>query len=140
MKPECRPISFTSPTPLGDAWPRRARRGSTRSATENAVWKPKLWSMNMMSLSIVLGMPTTAILRPALGDLLRDPHRAAERAVAADHEQHVDAHPFQAIDDLRGILLAARRAQDRAAVLVDVGDELRASGRARPAYLAMKPW
>ena len=70
------------------------------AASEKAVWKPKLWSMNMMSLSIVLGMPTTAIFAPALGDFLGDAHGAAERAVAADDEQHVDAHPFQAIDDL----------------------------------------
>ena len=33
-------------------------------ATEKAVWKPKLWSIYMMSLSIVFGMPTTAIFEP----------------------------------------------------------------------------
>ncbi len=120
MKPEWRPISFTSPTPLG------AERASTCAARidsvarENAVWKPKLWSMNGMSLSIVFGMPTTAISQPALGDHVGDPLRAVQRAVAADHEQDVDAQLLEAVDDLVRVLLPARGAEDRAAVLVDV--------------------
>ena len=44
--------------------PRRGRRGSTSTAAEKALSKPKLRSMKWMSLSMVLGMPTTAIFRP----------------------------------------------------------------------------
>ena len=36
-------------------------------ARVNAVWKPKLWSMYGMSLSIVFGTPMTRQLQPALG-------------------------------------------------------------------------
>ena len=72
--------------------------------------------MNGMSLSIVFGMPTTAIFAPALGDLVGDRLRAAERAVAADHEEDVDARALEAVDDLLRVLLAAGGAEDRAAV------------------------
>ena len=56
----------------------------------------------------------------ALGDHVGDPLRAVQRAVAADHEQDVDAELLQAVDDLVRVLLPARGAEDRAAVLVDV--------------------
>ena len=82
--------------------------------------------MNGMSLSIVFGMPTTAIRVAALGDHLGDLLRAAHRAVAADDEQDVDAHLLQAVDDLLRVLLAAGGAEDRAAVLVDVAHDVRA--------------
>ena len=61
MKPECRPISLTRPTPP------IAERASIIAelidfaAAPNAVTKPKLWPMNGMSLSIVFGMPITPI-------------------------------------------------------------------------------
>ena len=93
-------------------------------ARENAVRKPKLWSMYGMSLSIVFGMPTIAILQAALGDHARDLLRAVQRPVAADHEQDVDADLLQAVDDLLGVLPAARAAEDRPAVLVDVAHDL----------------
>ena len=64
MKPECRPISLTRPTPFGaDCASTRAARIDS-AACADAVWKPKLWSMNGMSLSIVFGIPTTAIFSP----------------------------------------------------------------------------
>ncbi len=58
-------------------------------------------------------------LLPALGHGRRDLHRPADAAVAPDYEQGVDVHPLKAVDDLVGILAAARGAEDRAAVLVD---------------------
>ena len=55
-----------------------------------------------------------------------DPLRAAQRAVAADDEQDVDPELLEAVDDLLRVLLAARAAEDRAAVLVDVAARRRA--------------
>ena len=95
-------------------------------ACENAVRKPKLWSMNGMSLSIVFGTPTTAIRSSRSAITRGDRLGAVQRAVAADHEQDVDPELLQAVDDLLGILPAARAAEDRAAVLVDVAHQ---SGR-----------
>jgi hypothetical protein len=52
---------LTSPIPFAvDVASTRAARMASL-AWENAVWKPKLWSMCGMSLSIVFGMPTTAM-------------------------------------------------------------------------------
>ena len=57
-------MSRTSPTPFAvDFASTRAARIASL-ARLNAVWKPKLWSISGMSLSMVLGMPTTAIRRP----------------------------------------------------------------------------
>ena len=39
------------------------------AARANAVWKPKLWSIHGMSLSIVFGMPTTAMARVRADEL-----------------------------------------------------------------------
>ena len=50
---------------------------------------------------------------------LRDVARAAQRAVAADAEEHVDVHAHQRLHDVLGGLLPARAAEDRAADLVD---------------------
>ena len=61
--------------------------------------------MNGMSLSIVLGTPTTAIAQLALGDDPGDLLGAVQRAVAADDEQDVDAELLEAVDDLLGVLL-----------------------------------
>ena len=64
--PELRPISFTSPMPCGapvaSLW--ALRMASVADST--AVWKPKETSTKLMSLSMVLGMATTAIFRPRL--------------------------------------------------------------------------
>ena len=82
MKPEWRPISFTRPMPLrapvASTW--APRIASTAAA--KALSKPKLRSMKWMSLSIVFGMPTTAIGQPApldLGDDLVAPRAACRR-------------------------------------------------------------
>ena len=61
MKPEWRPISFTRPTPPGAERASMCAARIDSVARENAVRKPKLWSMNGMSLSIVFGTPTIAI-------------------------------------------------------------------------------
>src|ERR1019366_4141625 len=55
--------------------------------------------------------------RNTAGDSLR----AAKRTVASDHKEHVDAHGLHAIDDLFGVLFAARYAENGAALLVDAG-------------------
>ena len=62
MKPADLPISLTMPTPLG-----RLQRASVLAETMAAcaasteVWKPKERSMRSTSLSMVFGMPTTAM-------------------------------------------------------------------------------
>ena len=61
--------------------------------------------MNGMSLSIVFGTPDDRDPQLALGDHLGDRQRAAQRAVAADDEQDVDAQLLQAVDDLLRVLL-----------------------------------
>ena len=117
-------MSLTMPTPPGAE---RASMWAARIdsvARENAVRKPKLWSMNGMSLSIVFGTPTTAMRSPRCGDHAGDLLRAVQRAVAADHEQDVDAHLLEAVDDLLRVLAAARAAEDRAAVLVDAAHDV----------------
>jgi len=53
-------MSFTSPTPLGVEAASVCAAAMDSAARANAVWNPKLWSMYGMSLSIVLGTPTTA--------------------------------------------------------------------------------
>ena len=100
MKPECRPISLTRPMPLrapvASTW--APRIASTAAA--NALSKPKLRSMKWMSLSIVLGMPMTAIEQAAPLDLGDDLGRAAQRAVAADHEQHADPQRLRGVSTI----------------------------------------
>ena len=56
-------------------------------------------------------------------------HRAAHAAVAADDEQDVDPELDEGVDHLPGVLVAARAAEDRAAVVVDVPHGV--AGRAR---------
>ena len=87
MNPEWRPISFTSPTPPGAERASMCAARIDSVAREKAVRKPKLWSMNGMSLSIVFGTPTIAIRSAALGDDVGDRLRAVQRAVAADDER-----------------------------------------------------
>ena len=142
MNPECRPISLTRPTPLGEAL------ASTWAARIDLVASAER-GLKAEALIDEHDVVVDRLGNADDGDLRRRARRSprviciapAERAVAADDEQHVDAHLFQAIDDLGGVLLAARGAQDRAAMLVDVADDASGSGRApaRP-YLAMKPW
>ncbi len=57
-------MSFTRPTPLGAALASTWAARIDFAASPKAVWKPNDWSMNGMSLSIVLGTPTTAIFWP----------------------------------------------------------------------------
>jgi hypothetical protein len=62
MNPDWRPISRTNPIPF------RALRASIAAlrialiASSTAVWNPNVRSSNKMSLSIVFGIPTTAVL------------------------------------------------------------------------------
>ena len=62
----------------------------TSAATEKAVWNPKLWSMNMMSLSIVRDADDSDLDSTAL-DSWQIACAPAENAVAADHEQDVNS-------------------------------------------------
>ena len=64
MKPESRPMSFTSPTPCGVPFASTCALRITSAACITALSKPKLRPTNMRSLSIVLGIPTTDILSP----------------------------------------------------------------------------
>mmetsp|Transcript_133087 Transcript_133087/g.315490 ORF Transcript_133087/g.315490 Transcript_133087/m.315490 type:complete len:233 (+) Transcript_133087:780-1478(+) len=59
MKPECRPISFTKPTQLALQVASTYPALMARSASIHAVSKPKVQSSIGMSLSMVLGIPTT---------------------------------------------------------------------------------
>ena len=73
-------------------------------------------------MSIVLGMPMTAILRPRFWTSSAMSARPAQRAVAADGEEQADVHAVERVHDLPGVLVAARGAEDGAAVLVDAAD------------------
>ena len=64
-------------------------------------------------------------LESAFQALLRHVARAPERSVAADHEEDVDVHAHKRIDNLLRGLLPARRAENRAAQLMDQIDLLR---------------
>ena len=120
MKPECRPISRTSPTPFAvDFASTRAARIASLARLK-AVWKPKLWSMQRDVVVDRLRDADDGDPQAPLGDHPDDLHRAAHRPVAADDEQHVDVEPLEAVDDLLGVLVAARGAQDGAAVDGDV--------------------
>ena len=100
MKPEWRPISLTRPTPLGDALASTcAARIAFGGDRERRLKAEALVDEHDVVVDR-LGNADHGDLGPALCDLVGNPHRAADRAVAADHEQHVDAHPLQAIDDL----------------------------------------
>ena len=65
--------------------------------------------------------------------------RAAQRAVAADREEHVDALALQGVDHLADVLRSARGAEDRAAHLVDVADPLRRQLERRMAVARHQP-
>ena len=71
-----------------------------------------------------LGDADDGDLESAAGDFLVDAMGAALGAVAADAEEHVDALALEEIDDHAGVLLAPRRAEHRAALFVDLVDEL----------------
>ena len=62
MKPEERPISLTSPTPLAAEDASTLAASSARCASSTAVSKPKQRSTMRMSLSMLFGMPITAQL------------------------------------------------------------------------------
>lgn len=76
--------------------------------------------MKAMSLSMVLGMLITLMERPRRSASTADIVRAARGAVAADAEYEVDVHAREGFDHDLGALLAARGAEDGAALLVDV--------------------
>ena len=60
-----------------------------------------------MSLSMVFGIPTTAIASPAPHGFLGDRERSAKRPVAADREEHVDPQALEAVHHLLGVLRSA---------------------------------
>ena len=66
MKPDWRPMSLTTPTPLSADLASTAAALMAFCASSTAVSKPNVLSMWRMSLSIVFGMPTTETLRPRL--------------------------------------------------------------------------
>ncbi len=72
-----------------------------------------------------LGHADHADLQTAALDFGTELHRAADGAVAADHEQDVDAVGFEIVDDFARILRSARGTEDGAALMVDVGHRLR---------------
>ena len=64
MNPECRPISFTTPTPLGHDAASTFAAAINGIAASTAEWNPKLKSISGMSLSMVFGTTATAHLVP----------------------------------------------------------------------------
>ena len=66
MKPDWRPMSLTTPTPLSADLASTAAALMAFCASSTAVSKPNVLSMWRMSLSIVFGMPTTETLSPRL--------------------------------------------------------------------------
>ncbi len=117
-------MTLTMPTPPTAASTSTRAALIDSAALANAVEKPKLWPMCGMSLSIVLGTPTMPICRPRRSISTDDVVRAAHRSVAADDHQDVDAELDEPVDDHGRVLRAARRAEDRAAALVDACDRL----------------
>mmetsp|Transcript_9142 Transcript_9142/g.36871 ORF Transcript_9142/g.36871 Transcript_9142/m.36871 type:complete len:289 (+) Transcript_9142:292-1158(+) len=61
MNPDCRPMTRTRPTPLNADRASMAADLIALIASSTAVWNPKVRSRRRMSLSIVLGMPMTAV-------------------------------------------------------------------------------
>ena len=57
------------------------------AARSKAVWKPKLLSIQGMSLSMVLGIPTTPMSRPRLRASFASFWAPRRLPVPADHEQ-----------------------------------------------------
>ena len=66
MNPDWRPMSFTTPTPLSADLASTAAALIAFCASSTAVSNPNVLSMCRMSLSIVLGMPTTDTFNPLL--------------------------------------------------------------------------
>ena len=66
INPECLPISLTSPIPLGTAIASVCAHLIALQASSTAVSNPKVFETSQMSLSMVLGTATTAILSPLL--------------------------------------------------------------------------
>mmetsp|Transcript_2839 Transcript_2839/g.9213 ORF Transcript_2839/g.9213 Transcript_2839/m.9213 type:complete len:334 (+) Transcript_2839:5426-6427(+) len=64
MKPDCLPISFTTPTPFSALFASTAAAWIAFCASSTAVSNPNVLSMCRMSLSIVFGMPTTLTFNP----------------------------------------------------------------------------
>ena len=101
------------------------RRSMASVAICTAVWKPKVTSVPARSLSIVLGTPTTGTLSAA------SRRRDAERVLAADGDQGIDALPLERLAHQRGAValalvgIGARRPEDRAAAVQDARRVLR---------------
>src|SRR3954465_5161016 len=123
MNPEWRPISFTNPTPPGArarldvrGADRLSRLRERRAKTETVIDERDVVVNRLRH-------PHDRDPQLALCDHASDRLGAMQRAVAADHDQDVGPELLQAIDDLLGILPAARTAEDRAAVLVDAAHQ-----------------
>ena len=122
IQPACRPMTSTTMTRWCDSAV-VLRRSMASVATPTAVSKPKVRSVEEMSLSMVFGTPTTGI--PASDE---HPGRG-ERALAADRDERVDAVLRR---QLRGVLggfaqpaaLQAGGAEDRAAAGEDAADRV----------------
>ena len=94
------------------------RRSIASVAICTAVWKPNVKSVPARSLSIVFGTPTT------FDAVVHQPPRDAERVLAADRDQRVDALVGEhALELLEAALLLVRvrprGAEDRPAAVED---------------------
>ena len=115
IQPAWRPITSTTITRLWDSAV-VCRRSIASVAICTAVWKPNVKSVPARSLSIVFGTPDH------VDAVLAQPARHAERVLAADGDQAVDAVRLERGGDPLGapVLLegvGARGAEDRAAAV-----------------------
>ena len=117
MKPECRAISSTNRRLLARTGPRLWPRGRPRSPRPPLSRKARSRrSMKGMSLSMVFGIPTTAIFRPRFATSCRT-FRAplSVPSPPTDEQYRQDSSRSQTVDDLGRVLRAARSAEDGAA-------------------------
>ena len=125
MKPAWRPISFTSPMPPGTLRASVCAQSSTRAASSTALKNPKV---RETKADIVVDRLRHADDRErvaAFARFLIKIVRAALRAVAADGEEDVHAARDEIVHRAADVHRPARRAEDRAAFLMNAIDELR---------------
>ena len=116
-QPAWRPITSTMITRLCDSAV-VCRRSIASVAIWTAVWKPNVKSVAARSLSIVFGTPTTPIPSSC------EPSRDAERVLAADRDQRVEAavrhRRAQQVDAAVDLVrVRARGPEDRPAAVQD---------------------
>ena len=122
MKPASRPINFTRPIPFGAPLASTWAMSITSCAFSMAVEKPKERFTSGKSLSIVLGMPTTATASPRRRASAAISAGAPLRAVAAHAEKELNVRPLKEIDHHRRVFRPAAGAEHRSALLMDMID------------------